>query len=79
MIQKVLTPPVRLLAITFGDERPAKAAFDIEFATLDEAYAFFREKMPTGRWTVWLKGSTGQTFGLDSRLWEKSMGMAAKG
>ena len=79
MIRAVLKPPVRLVAITFGDERPARARYDDEFASLDEAYAGFREKMPLGRWTVWLRGSGGQIIGVDSQLWEKAMGKTVKG
>jgi hypothetical protein len=37
MIKAVLKPPVHLLAITFGEEHPAKSRYDIEFATLEEA------------------------------------------
>lgn len=79
MIRAVLKPPVHLLAITFGEERPAKPQHDIEFATLEEAYAFFRKEKPQGQWTVWLKGSGGQEIGVDSQLWEKAMGKTVKG
>ena len=78
MIKAVLTPPVHLLAITFGEERPAKSQYDIEFATLEDAYAGFRKKMPFGRWTVWLRGSGGQVIGVDSQLWEKAMGKTVR-
>ena len=78
LIKSTLKPPVHLLAITFGEERPAKEQYDIEFATLEEAYDAFREKMPYGRWTVWLKGAGGQTIGVDSQLWEKAMGKPVK-
>jgi len=78
MIRAVLKPPVHLLAITFGEERPAKSQYDIEFLSLAEAYAGFREKMPLGRWTVWLKGASGQTIGVDSELWERAMGKTVK-
>jgi hypothetical protein len=79
MLRAALKPPLKLLAITFGDERPSKPQYDIEFATLEDAYAGFREKTPFGRWTVWLKGAGGQAIGVDSQLWEKSMGKAIKG
>lgn len=78
MVRDILKPPVHMLAITFDNERPSRAQFDLEFATLEEAYDAFREKMPYGRWTVWLKGAGGKTIGLDSQLWEKVMGKRAK-
>jgi hypothetical protein len=79
MLRAALKPPLRLLAITFGEKRPSKAHYDLEFATLEAAYAGFREKMPYGRWTVWLKGYGGVTIGVDSRLWEESLGKKASG
>lgn len=79
MIRAVLKPPVHLLAITFDETRPAAPQYKEEFNSLEEAYAFFREKMPYGRWTVWLKGASGQGLGLDSQLWEKAMGKTVKG
>jgi len=79
LIRDTLKPPVHLLAITFGEERPSKSQFDIEFSILEEAYDAFRQRMPFGRWTVWLKGVGGQTIGVDSRLWEKAMGKPVKG
>ena len=78
MAKSVLKPPLRLLAITFGEERPAKSQYDIEFATLEEAYAFFRKEKPSGRWIVWLRGASGQGLGLDSQLWEKGMDKPVK-
>ncbi len=78
MIGAVLKPPVHLLAITFGEERPANPQHDIEFATLEEAYAFFRKEKPSGRWIVWLRGASGQGLGLDSQLWEKGMDKPVK-
>lgn len=78
MIKAVLTPPVHLLAISFGEERPAKSQYDIGFATLEDAYTGFREKMPFGRWTVWLRGSSGHVIGIDSQLWEKAMGKTVR-
>jgi len=79
MLRAALKPPLRLLAVTFGEERPSRPQYDIEYATLEAAYAGFREKMPFGRWTVWLKGAGGQAIGVDSQLWEKAMGKAVKG
>lgn len=71
LVKELLKPPIQLVAVTPGTI-PEGSQFDELFDSVDAAYAFFRQKRPEGRWTLWLQGSDGQMMGLDSQKFEKA-------
>lgn len=71
LVKELLKPPIRLVAVTPGTI-PEGSQFDEVFDSIDIAYAFFRQKRPEGKWTLWLQGSDGQMIGLDSQKLEKA-------
>jgi len=70
LANQLLKPPVRLLAVNAGAPPLGRGQYDESFDSIDAAYAFFRQKRPEGRWTLWLQGSDGQMIGVDSQAWE---------
>ncbi len=70
LANELLKPPVRLLAVNAGDPPLGRGQYGESFDSIDAAYAFFRQKRPEGRWTLWLQGSDGQVIGVDSQAWD---------
>jgi len=62
------------MGITAGTSRLVKPQYGESFSSLEEVYAFFREKRPESRWLIWIQGSDGQGIGLDSKKWEEAIG-----
>jgi hypothetical protein len=72
LVRESLKPPVQLLAVSPGTlPKEAGIKYEKTFDSVDDAYAFFRQERPEGRWTLWLRGSDGQMMGIDSQRWEK--------
>ena len=74
LVNELLKPPIRLVAITPGT-LPEEAGIRYReiFNSIDDAYAYFRQKMPEGRWLLWLQGSDGETISVDSQAFESNL------
>jgi hypothetical protein len=64
IMRMLLKPPLRVIGITPGTDRPAKPQYNEHFGSLEDVYAFFRKKRPEGRWLIWVKDADGQGIAL---------------